>query len=71
MLDSLLTMTKRGAFWLAVFFLVSTAMHFGISAMVGMPEAIFLLISLALLAAFVISGLYTLGKTIMQRNRRR
>ena len=37
-LDSLLTMTKRGAFWLAVMFGVALAFHFGVSAMTSLPK---------------------------------
>ena len=65
MLDSLLTMTKRGAFWLAVMFAVSLAFHFGVTAMIGVTEPIFLLIALAIALAFVVTGVYTGAKTLM------
>ena len=69
MLDSLLTMTKRGAFWLAVMFAVALAFHFGVSAMIGVTEPIFLLIALALALAFVVTAAYTAVKTIFRRNK--
>ncbi len=65
MIDSLLTLTKRGAFWMAVLFLVAVLMHVGISAMVGYQEPMFLLFALGIAALFLVAGAYTLGKKLI------
>lgn len=64
MLDSLLTMTKRGAFWLLVIFVVSAAMDFAVSRLSGAQEPLFLLFALGAVLAFIVSGVYTLGKKL-------
>jgi len=64
MLDSLLTLTKRGAFWLITLFFVALLIDIGVSAMIGMPEVMFLLLAIACLGALVVSGVYTLAKRL-------
>ena len=61
----MLTLTKRGAFWLAVFFAVAVLMNLGISALVGRPEPMFLLFALAIAALFIVAGTYTLCKKVI------
>jgi len=65
MIDSMLTLTWRGAFWLAVFFVISAALHYGISAMLGFPEPMFALMALATFAILVVSAGYTLAKKLI------
>jgi hypothetical protein len=65
MIDSLLTLTKRGAFWLALLFVITIAMSVGVSAIVGQQEPIFLLFALAIGALFLVAGVYTLGKKVL------
>jgi hypothetical protein len=65
MIDSMLTLTKRGAFWLAVFFVVAVVMDVGISALVGHQEPMFALFALAIAAIFLVAGTYTLGKKVV------
>ncbi len=67
MIDSLLTLTKGGAFWMGVFFLVAVGMDLGISAIIGAQEPIFLLFALAIATAFVVTGTYTLFKKLLRR----
>jgi len=67
MIDSLLTLTKRGAFWLAILFVVAVAMDVGISALMGQQEPMFLLFALAIAALFIVASIYTLGKIIIGR----
>ncbi len=67
MIDSLLTLTKGGAFWMGVFFLVAVGMDLGISAIIGAQEPIFLLFALAIATAFVVTGTYTLFKKLLGR----
>ena len=67
MLDSLLTLTKGGAFWLAVFFVASTITHFFVSALMGAPEPLFALFALASLGALLVSGMYTLAKSVIRK----
>lgn len=69
MIDSMLTLTWRGAFWLAIFFVVAVLMDVGISAIIGFQEPLFLLFAAAILALFVVSAAYTLVKTIIGRFR--
>ncbi len=64
MLDSLLTLTKRGAFWLAALAVVSALLSFGISMLTGQIEPIFALMSLAAFGALLVTGVYTLAKRI-------
>lgn len=70
MIDSLLTLTKRGAFWLAVFFVVSALLDLGISALVGFQEPMFILFATAILVIFLVTGTYTLAKKILGLFRR-
>jgi uncharacterized membrane protein len=67
MIDSLLTLTKRGAFWLAILFVIAVAMDIGISALLGQQEPMFLLFALAIAALFIVAGIYTLAKMIIGR----
>ncbi len=67
MIDSLLTLTKGGAFWMGIFFLVAVGLHLGISAVIGAQEPIFLLFALMIAAAFVVTGAYTLFKRLLRR----
>ena len=69
MLDSLLTLTKSGAMWMAILFAVSVLMTFGISALTGNQEPLFALLALFILATFVVTGTYTLGKLIVHKFR--
>jgi lipid-binding SYLF domain-containing protein len=70
MIDGMLTLTKRGAFWLAILFVVTVAMSAGVSAIVGYQEPIFLLFALAIAGIFVLAGTYTLGKKLIGLFRR-
>jgi uncharacterized RDD family membrane protein YckC len=65
MIDSMLTLTKRGAFWLAIFFVAAVVMDLGISALVGHQEPMFALFALAIGLIFIVAGTYTLGKKIV------
>jgi len=65
MIDSLLTLTWRGAFWMAVLFVVSMLFDVGISAILGQQEPIFILFAAAILAIFLVTGTYTLVKKII------
>ena len=67
MIDSLLTLTKRGAFWLAILFVVAVAMDIGVSALLGQQEPMFLLFALAIAALFIVAGIYTLAKMLILR----
>ena len=67
MIDSLLTLTKGGAFWMGVFFLIAVGLDLGISAIIGIQEPIFLLFALVIAAAFVVTGTYTLVKRLFRR----
>jgi Kef-type K+ transport system membrane component KefB len=70
MIDSLLTLTKGGAFWMGIFFLVAVGLDLGISAIIGTQEPIFLLFALVIAAAFVVTGTYTLFKKMLRRGSR-
>jgi hypothetical protein len=70
MIDSILTLTKRGAFWLVVLFVVAVLMDLGVSAIVGQQEPMFLLFALAILALLLVAGVYTLGKKVIAFFRR-
>jgi peptidoglycan/LPS O-acetylase OafA/YrhL len=65
MIDSMLTLTKRGAFWLALLFVVAVLMDIGISALVGQQEPMFLLFAAAILALFIVACIYTLAKKLI------
>jgi hypothetical protein len=65
MIDSILTLTKRGAFWLVVLFVVAVLLDLGVSAIVGQQEPLFLLLALAILALLLVAGVYTLGKKVI------
>ena len=67
MIDSLLTLTKRGAFWLAILFVVAVAMDVGVSALLGQQEPMFLLFAFAIAALFIVASIYTLGKLVVGR----
>ena len=69
MLDSLFTLTKGGAMWMAILFAVSVLMTFGITALTGNQEPLFALLALFILATFVVTGIYTLGKLIVHKVR--
>jgi putative Mn2+ efflux pump MntP len=65
MIDSMLTLTKRGAFWMAILFAVAVVLDIGVSALVGQQEALFLLLALAIAALFLVAAAYTLGKKVI------
>lgn len=70
MLDSLLTLTKRGAFWLAIAWLVAILLDRGVTALIGQQEPFFLLAALFIPIAFIVSATYTLAKRILRRAHR-
>jgi hypothetical protein len=72
-LDSLLTLKKGAAAWMAGFFLVCVIANRTVSALTGREESVFLLLALMILAAFLVTGTYTAGKWIVcaVRGRRR
>jgi uncharacterized membrane protein len=70
MIDSMLTLTRRGAFWMATFFVVSVLLDVGISALVGQQEPMFLLFAAAILALFIVTATYTLAKKLIALVRR-
>jgi len=65
MIDSLLTLTMRGAFWMAVFFVISVVLDIGVSAVAGQQEPIFLLLAVGIFALFLVAGTYTLAKKLL------
>ena len=65
MIDSILTLTKRGAFWMAILFAVSVVLDIGVSALVGQQEPLFLLFALAIAALFLVAAVYTLSKKVI------
>jgi hypothetical protein len=65
MIDSLLTLTKRGAFWMAVFFAVVVLLDIGVSAIIGQQEPLFILFAAAILGIFLVTGTYTLAKKLL------
>lgn len=69
MLDSLLTLTRRGALWMAIFFVVCVAFDRGISAITGNTVTIFALGALMILIAFVTSAGYTFGRWAWRKMR--
>ena len=64
MLDSLLTLTKNGVLWFAIAETIAVLFHFGITAVVGTTEPIFLVAALAIPAAFLVAGFYTVGRNL-------
>jgi hypothetical protein len=70
MIDSLLTLTKRGAFWLGIFFAVAVLLDLGVSALVGQQEPLFLLFAMAIAALFVVAGTYTMVKKLVRHFKR-
>jgi hypothetical protein len=69
MLDSLLTLTKAGAAWMAGIFGVALLADVAISAVTRTQEPIFLLLAVMTLVAFVLRAVYTLGKWAWHRLR--
>lgn len=69
MLDSLLTLTKGGALWMAGLFVVSVLLSIGVSLLIGAQEPIFALFALFILVLFVVTGTYTLLKLLVHRIR--
>jgi hypothetical protein len=67
MLDSLLTLTKGEAFWMAVAFAVLVLAHWAVSFLTGVMEPVFLLGALLVPVAFLVMGAYTLGKKALHR----
>jgi hypothetical protein len=67
MIDSLLTLTRGRAFWMAIAFVVAVAMHAGVVALTGFQEPIGLLGALFIPFFFLVSLAYTLGKRIFRR----
>ena len=65
MLDSMLTLKKSTALWMVGFFMVCVLANRGVDALTGEQESIFLLLAVAILAAFVVMGLYTMGKWVL------
>ena len=62
MLDSLLTLTKGAAAWMAGFFVICVIVNRGITALTGVQEPIFLLLGFLILCAFLVMATYTAGK---------
>jgi uncharacterized membrane protein YhaH (DUF805 family) len=71
MIDSMLTLTKRGAFWLVTLFVVTVLLDLGVSALIGQQEPMFLLFAVAILALLVVASIYTLGKKLIRFFRHR
>jgi len=69
MLDSLLTLTRRGAFWLVLAWVVVVLLDRGLSAMLGRQEPIFILAAIFIPLVLLVSGTYTLIKWIVHRIR--
>ena len=67
MLDSLLTLTKGEALWMAIGFVTAALAHWAVVALTGEQEPIFLLIALLIPVVLVITGGYTLAKKILHR----
>jgi len=64
MLDSILTLKKSTALWMAGFFVVCVLANRGVDALTGQQESIFMLLAVAILAAFLVMGAYTAGKWV-------
>ena len=64
MLDSLLTLTGAAAAWLGGAFVLAVLASFGITAITGRQEPIFLVIAVGLLAVLVVTSLYTAAKWV-------
>ncbi|HEY5540665.1 MAG TPA: hypothetical protein VIL41_04330 [Coriobacteriia bacterium] len=67
MLDSLLTLTKGAAAWMAGALVVCLLMDRAISAVSGVPVSIFMLFALLILFVLVVTGAYTAGKWVWHR----
>jgi hypothetical protein len=70
MLDSLLTLRKGAAAWMAGFLLACVAADRVVSALTGTVVSIFLVLALGILCAFVVMSIYTLGKMALGALRR-
>ena len=62
MIDSLLTLKGSTALWMAGFFVICVLANRGVDALTGTQESIFMLLAVAILAAFLVMGAYTTGK---------
>jgi len=67
MMDDLLTLTKRRAFWMVVFFIAAAVAHVAVVAVTGVQEPLFLLGALAMVALGIVSGVYTLARKLFHR----
>lgn len=67
MIDSLLSLTKGRAFWMAIAFVIAVLMHAGIVLLTGVQEPMGLLGALLIPVFFVVSLAYTLVKRILRR----
>lgn len=67
MLDSLLTLTKRGAFWLVMAWFLALLVDRAISGLLGHQEPIFVLAVLVIPLVLLVSGVYTLIKWLVRR----
>ena len=67
MLDSLLTLTGAAAAWLGGAFVLAVLASFGITAITGSQEPIFLMIAIGILAVLVVTSIYTAAKWVWHR----
>ena len=67
MLDSLLTLTGTAAAWLGGAFVLAVLASFGITAITGRQEPIFLVIAVGILAVLLVTSLYTAAKWVWHR----
>ena len=69
MLDSLLTLTRGAAAWMAGALILCLLLDRAVSALTGNPVTIFLVFALGILLAFAVSGTYTAVKWLRRRAR--
>jgi hypothetical protein len=67
MLDSLLTLTKGAAAWMAGGLIVCVLMDRAVSALTGNPVSVFALFALGILLALLVAGAYTAAKWLWHR----
>ena len=70
MLDSLLTLTRAEAGWLAGAFILCVLGNRAITVMTGNEEPIFLVLAVLILVALVVTSIYTAVKWVWHRLRR-
>jgi len=66
-LDSLLTLTRGAAAWMAGALILCLLLDRAVSALTGNPVTIFLVFALGILLAFAVSGTYTAVKWLRRR----